>query len=266
MCRALNQAAGVWMMIGRINKRISLAMLILLAGLTLGETASAEEKPFVPPENLTQAAEVVNLQVKGPGVILVEGMPRSQPVVIDAQMYGRGFLGNTIDSLASSVFYVWSWVSGAFSPPSAVSFAQTYTAKDPHSFASLLSDAGYKLGEIETDVGIVPTVYFKFKNVRQLSDADLVWLEQRLEKHARHHPDWISAIQRSIVETLLQINDNGEYFVSALKVRLLPLPAAEFTLEPYEGGLPQDLDVLLRAIQGRKITARRSRAVFDEED
>jgi|GEM_PF-4573398 len=182
------------------------------------------------------------------------------PSALAPEMYSRGFFGRMLDTMSYYVLYVWEWATSGISPPSPLSFAQSYSEKDPDSFASLLADAGYKLGEIETDVGIVPTVYFKFKNVRQLSEADVVWLEWRLEKHAKRNPGWAAAAQRSIVHTLLEINEGGDFFVGTLKVRLLPLPAADFTLEPYEGGLPENLDVLLRAIQGKKISQRRSRA------
>jgi hypothetical protein len=65
-----------------------------------------------------------------------------------------------------------------------------------------------------------------------------------------------------IIYTLLNVNSSDTYFVSQLQVKLLPLPKAQFTLQPWDSGLSPEHDALLHAIQGRPLS--RHKAV--EED
>ncbi|CAK0763324.1 hypothetical protein CCP2SC5_310014 [Azospirillaceae bacterium] len=163
----------------------------------------------------------------------------------------RSALWQMYDSLAYSLQYLWDSLTTGLTPPSPTSFAKTFDEKDPNSFWYMISETGYKLKEIETDVSIIPNVGFKFKYVRQMSDADINYIERKLERHAKKFSDFGSKLQRSILATLLDINNSDSYYVETFTVKLLPIPRATFSLQPWEGGLPRELDVLLRAIQGK---------------
>ena len=142
-------------------------------------------------------------------------------------------------------------------PPSPETFTKSFKSKNPDDFWQLVGDAGYKLKEIATDVGVVPDVGFKFRYVRELSDGDINWLERKLRKHEEKYHDPLSYAQRAIIYTLLSINSSDVYFVEELKVKLLPLPTARFALTPWDSGLSWEHDTLLRAIQGQKHVRRK---------
>jgi hypothetical protein len=169
----------------------------------------------------------------------------------------RGPLGRMFDAVGYAISYVFSALTSGLNPPSPASIAQGTQSKDPYDFWKLIGDAGYKLREISTDVGVVPDVGFRFRYVRELSNADVTWLERRLERHARKFQDPLSFTQRSIIYALLEINSSDTYFVEELKIKLLPLPHATFSLSPWERGLSMEHDVLLRAIQGKKFNNRK---------
>jgi hypothetical protein len=164
---------------------------------------------------------------------------------------GRGPIGEFLDRIAYWFHSLITAITDDLAPPSPESFAKSVKSKDVNNLWRLVGDAGYKLKEISTEVGVVPGVAFKFKYVRELSDGDINWLERKLERHARQYQDPVSAMQRMIIYTLLNINSSDTYFVSELQVKLLPLPKAQFTLQPWDSGLSPEHDALLRAIQGK---------------
>ena len=169
----------------------------------------------------------------------------------------RGPVGRFFDSIAYWTDYIFTTVTRGLTPPSPETFAKSMRSKDPNDFWKLVGDAGYKLKEISTDVGVVPDVGFRFKYVRELSDGDVNWLERKLDHHADKFGDPLSVIQRTIIYTLLSVNSSDMYYVDELKVKLLPLPKAEFSLMPWDSGLSEEHDTLLRAIQGKKRTKRK---------
>lgn len=170
----------------------------------------------------------------------------------------RGFFGKVVDTISYGFASVYHALTSGLTPPSPSSFAKKMKSKDPYDFWQLIGDAGYKLKEIQTQIGIVPDVEFKFRYVRELSNGDINWLERKLAKHAAKFSDPVSLIQRTIIYSLLEINSSDTYFVEELKVDLLPLPRAVFVLSPWEAGLNREHDELLRAIQGKSSIMRKT--------
>lgn len=134
-------------------------------------------------------------------------------------------------------------------PPSPMSVANNVTKEDAMELFKLLSLAGYKLKEIDTQVGLIPTVAFKFGQVRDLSEADTDYLETRLQDWAVRSPGMGTSIQRSIMDTVIAINNSTDYHVSTLKVQFLPLPKVAFSVSPKTGALGEESSALMRAIQ-----------------
>lgn len=197
------------------------------------------------------------------GLITLEFAQNGEPVVnTSASLTARGPIGQVLDRISYWVDYIFTTVTRGLTPPSPETFAKSVRSKDPNDFWVLVGDAGYKLKEISTDVGVVPDVGFRFKYVRELSDGDINWLERKLERHAAKFKDPLSVIQRMIIYTLLNVNSSDVYYVDELKVKLLPLPKAEFALMSWDSGLSEEHDTLLRAIQGKKRTKHKS----NEED
>ena len=123
-------------------------------------------------------------------------------------------------------------------------------------FWTLLGDAGYKLKEIDTTIGIIPEVQFKYAHGRELSEADKAWLERKLDRLAREESGPVPTLQRAIIQGILEGNETDGFFIDTVKISLLPLPKAEFSLIPTNSPLPGDLDKIYRAVIGKKQRAR----------
>ena len=120
-----------------------------------------------------------------------------------------------------------------------------------------IRDAGYELAEVTTSIGIIPDVKMSFRLVRELSDADREMLELKLEIDAMRSSGITSLIQRQIVHTLLDASNIEDMRITKLDIVLLPLPAAEFVMEPRELPLGEEHDAIIRAVQNRSTTMQK---------
>ncbi len=148
---------------------------------------------------------------------------------------------------------VYGWFGGAanrVTPPTPASLMADIENKDSRRFVNLLLECGYKLKEIQAGIGVIPAASLKFGLVRELTEGDKLYLDQKLERWIEDDGSPASIIKRAIIYTILDINDKGQYAVEELKVEMLPLPKATFSLGPVEGGLSQEGEILLRAIKG----------------
>ena len=155
-----------------------------------------------------------------------------------AAMSSLGWVGNVAGSVISYV-----------TPPSPGSLAASGKDEDGSELFRLLGLAGYKLKEIDNDVGIIPGVSFKFAIVRELSEADYDYLDEQLELFQIRRPGMVAELQRAIVRTVVAINSAGGMQVSDLKLKILPLPGASFTVSPSATVLSEESSILMRAIQ-----------------
>ena len=112
----------------------------------------------------------------------------------------------------------------------------------------MLGYAGYKLKEIDTDIGIIPGLYFKFGQSSELSEADYEFVETQVEAWERKNPGMYASLQRRIIKTVMAVNLGGDYQVSTLKVKLLPLPDVSFIMSPKQTFLGEESSTLMRAI------------------
>jgi len=139
---------------------------------------------------------------------------------------------------------VFSWIT----PPTPSSLTNV-SKPDAVQLFKLLGYAGYKLKEINTDVGIIPGLSFKFGQARELSEADYEYLESNVEEWELKNPGMYASLQRKIIKTVMSVNLSGDYQVSTLKVILLPLPDVAFTMSPKQAFLGEESSTLMRAIQ-----------------
>jgi hypothetical protein len=116
-------------------------------------------------------------------------------------------------------------------------------------FFSHLADAGYSLAEIDMSVGLIPDIRLKFQMVRELSEADRRAAERSLEIDDKLVPGVTAMAQRQIIRTLLGVSESGEMRVGKLVIGVLPLPSAEFTIEPAASPMSEEHNTLLRAIK-----------------
>lgn len=148
----------------------------------------------------------------------------------------------------------WTWDAvksglAVIAPPMPTSLTRSVSEEDKAELFKLLNIAGYKLKEIDTQVGIIPTVAFKFAMIRELSAADVDFLDAALEKSKVRNPGLYTELQRTIVGTVMTINSGDDYLVSELKVGILPLPKVAFSVSPKVTALSEEGSALMRAIQ-----------------
>ncbi len=152
----------------------------------------------------------------------------------------RGTIEWSLDAAAEAVDFI--------TPPSARSLASVQGDDSGH-FFRLLGHAGYKLKEIDNEIGLIPGLSIKFGLVREMSEADLDFLDEQMDLFRTRSPGMLGELQRGIVSTVAAINSGGGMQVSELKLTLLPLPTAQFSITPSETVLGEEMSVLLRAIQ-----------------
>lgn len=178
--------------------------------------------------------------------------PTPADVPLDLIMDRPSSVSTFFGTIGSALGWMWDKTSDALAvilPPSPISLAKSVDADDQAELFTLLSYAGYKLKEIDSQVGVIPTIAFKFALTRELSEADWDYLDYRLEVSRFRTPGLGAALQRAIVGTVMTINTGGAYQVSELKVQILPLPKVAFSVAPKETALGDESSVLLRAIQ-----------------
>lgn len=169
---------------------------------------------------------------------LVSDQPSVAGAAWNAAMSSLSWVGGAVGSVLSVVM-----------PPTPGSLAAANKDQDGSELFRLLGLAGYKLKEIDSDVGIIPGVAFKFAIVRELSEADYDYLDEQIELFQIRRPGVIGDMQRAIVRSVVAINSAGDMQVSDLKLKVLPLPGASFTVSPSATVLSEESSILMRAIQ-----------------
>jgi hypothetical protein len=116
-------------------------------------------------------------------------------------------------------------------------------------FTWLMDIAGYKLKEIESSVGLIPSLSLTFGQARELTEADREYVERALERHARRNPGPISALQRTIVRGIMEAGELRGFSVDKVEVDLFPLPRVKFQLSPSDAPLGVEASRIMRAIE-----------------
>lgn len=169
---------------------------------------------------------------------LISDRPSTLGTAWELTKTGLGWVGSGVASVVHFVL-----------PPSPHRLATSSKDDDGSELFRLLGLAGYKLKEIDSDVGIIPHISFKFMIVRELSEADLDYLHEQIELFALYDTRLLADLQRAIIRTVVAINSAGGMQVSDLKLTVLPLPKANFSVTPTETVLGEEASTLMRAIQ-----------------
>jgi hypothetical protein len=179
--------------------------------------------------------------------------------------YNADDVGNGVSSpsVSDALDDAWGYIKELFSrstevatPSNSSDWLKQLNESHETGFWTLLGDAGYKLKEIDTTIGIIPAVTFKYAHGRELSEADKAWLERKLDRLARETSGPVVTLQRAIIHGILEGNETDGFIIDTVYISLLPLPKAEFSLTPTDAPLPGDLDKIYRAVIGKKQRAR----------
>lgn len=169
--------------------------------------------------------------------------------------------GDFVDNLLSPLT---GSARAAVTPPTPIELFHSMEKQRGSDFWRDLSDAGYQLVSIDTAVALIPDVKLTFQLVRELSDADRRYVERELAIESRRRQGVIPAMQRQIIRTLLAVGESGNMRVGKLVIGVLPLPSAEFAVEPNDIPLSEEHDALMRAIE--KSRAKQSGSTGHEHD
>ncbi|BBK42745.1 hypothetical protein STVA_27650 [Allostella vacuolata] len=139
-------------------------------------------------------------------------------------------------------------------------------ARTRDDFSTLMDIAGYKLKEIESEIGIVPGLQMTFAQARELTEADREFVERHLVRHARRNPGPLSAIQRLIVHSVLDASDIRGFSVEKVAVDLIPLPKVKLVIAPVDAPLSLDAARIMRGIDGLNRKLERMPALRAESE
>ena len=157
---------------------------------------------------------------------------------------------NYWDTLMTSV---WPRVSSYFYTNSSAiksyEFNQSEKSSD-YDFDRLMDAAGFKIKEVETGFGVYPVFSLTFGHARELSNADIVYINRLLRKQRIAKGSPKSYIERQIVEFVVQSEFflGSKYTIEKVEVELLPLPKVKFIAQPKDKPNSDDTEVILRAI------------------
>lgn len=183
----------------------------------------------------------------------VPAAPGAEATAVDLILDKPNYLEIVWSATTTTVGWTWNLlydnVLDHITPPSPMAITGGVDKKDAAALFSLMKDAGYKLKKIDTEVGIIPTVTFKFGQIRDLSEADYDYLEEKLDNWYRVNNGTSVAIQKAILDTVVSVNLSGDYMVSEVEVQLLPLPEVAFSMGPKEGALGEEAQTLMAGIQ-----------------
>jgi len=160
-------------------------------------------------------------------VLLALLQPRPAAAGFDAVI--NAWAGNVTDFLEELIEPLTGPIVQSASP------LRPATVDDNDRLWRYLSDAGYEIASVETDISLIPKATVTLQLVRELSEADRTYLERALLIDNQREPGINAALKRQIVHSLLEASQSGEMRVSKLTIGFFPLPAAEFTMTPAEG-------------------------------
>jgi hypothetical protein len=127
--------------------------------------------------------------------------------------------------------------------------AERRQAQARDEFSWLMNIAGYKLKEIESYIGLIPSLSLTFGQARELTEADRDYVEQQLDRHARRNPGPLAAMQRSLVRTVLEASEIGGFSVEKVEIDIFPLPKVKLSLAPADAPVGIDAARILRQIE-----------------
>ncbi len=155
--------------------------------------------------------------------------------------YGFGTALGWVVSAADSAWTLTGLSYGDINPPSSAESIDLTT---------LMGIAGFKIKQIDTSVGIIPSAGMTFGIVRLMSQGDQYYLERTLYHDSRQRRGLLSAIQRRIIHTIVDVSATKDYRVSKVDINLFPLPSVTLSMTPAVAPpLTAEATTILQAIE-----------------
>lgn len=170
--------------------------------------------------------------------------------------YSEG-LGERAGRFWSDLLGQFGWSSSANQMMRSATETARRQARARDDFAWLMDVAGYKLKEIESYVGLIPSLSLTFGQARELTEADRDYVERQLDRHAIRNPGPFAAMQRAVVRAVLDASEIGGFSVEKVEIDLFPLPKVKFVLTPADAPVGIEAARILRAIDRLNQNLRR---------
>lgn len=155
--------------------------------------------------------------------------------------YGFGTALGWVVSVADSALTLTGLSFGEINPPD--------TAESIN-LTKLMGIAGFKIKDFETSVGLIPSASMTFGLVREMSQGDQYYLERTLYQDSVRRRGLLSAIQRRIIHTIIDVSSRQGYQVSKVDINLFPLPSVTLAVTPSAAPpLSPETTLVLQAIE-----------------
>ncbi|WP_439596599.1 hypothetical protein [Falsiroseomonas sp.] len=197
------------------------------------------------------AGAIATLPLLANGAASAQGQAAAQDsrtmVTAPLQDLSEGGLGERAEQLWDSVLDIFGFSNGTSHFMRRHGALQRNRAQNDD-FTWLMDISGYKLKEIESSIGLIPTFGLTFGQARELTEADRDYVERMLERHAQRNSGPLAVMQRTIVRGILDATEIGGFTVDKVDVDLFPLPRVKFVLTPTDAPLGIEASRILRAI------------------
>lgn len=219
-------------------------------------------QPGAPPAVDEAVTRIVGLAASdpmiGPDGILVKlgvlPLPANDRAAQRAALGGKAgsyVVGSLLGWIASAVSSAWNLTGigvsyGELNPSTAT--LPDDDADKTIDLTKLMDIAGYKVKELQTKVGLIPEADMTFGQAREMSPGDLEYLERTLYRDWRRRPYLLSAIQRRIVRTIIDVASSEGYQVDHVDISMFPLPSVTLVVAPSKPVVGPQTTLLLEAI------------------
>lgn len=183
-------------------------------------------------------------------------LPAARPALADTASdivtSGQGYVTQSLVKAGQywnwAVSEVSSWMPGWPSPAEFIKGVGSDQISSETDFTKMMDIAGYSVGEVTVGVGIIPETTFKFTQTREISEYDRQYLQRLLRKQKQERSGPKAMAERTIVESVLEIQGLKNYDLTHIDVRLLPLPSISFTAEPKQAVFDPDTSYIVRKL------------------
>lgn len=132
--------------------------------------------------------------------------------------------------------------------PIIVTIPQTKVEELDTDFAVMMAAAGFKVKEINSVIGVVPSLSITFGYARELLPEDIEHVQVLLRKHAREFWGPLALTKRAIIQAVLDVALDRKLVLDKLTVDFFPLPKVKFSAVPSDAPLGEESQRILRSI------------------
>ena len=132
--------------------------------------------------------------------------------------------------------------------PLIVTIPQTKVEELDTDFSAMMAAAGFKVKEIHSVIGVVPSLSITFGYARELLPEDIEYVQLLLRRHSKDYWGPLASTKRAIVRAALDVSLDTKIVLEKLTVDFFPLPKVKFSAVPSDAPLGEENQRILRSI------------------